>query len=459
MRPELRPYQSEAKRQARQALKSNKRIILCLPTGGGKSVIFTDIISDVIDSEGNCLILLHREELVNQACKHFTRSGIPYARIGEDSFTFGRKGVVYISMAKTFCNKMNFVLFQQLNIKLVIIDEAHRGEFTNCLSIINSYVIGFTATPKASGKTPLNQMYHSIICPITDLELIGDKHLLPAKTYSINYDFSRLEVKMGEFTNASLLKEFQSPKLFDGLIDNFLKYGKDEKTICFNCDIKHNNSVTELFRHHGFEAESVDGKTPKDRRKDIFKAYSRGDFQILCNVDIATTGNDEPSTGCIIENLATTSLVKHRQMLGRGSRPYKDQNEFIIIDMGRNYMRHGLYGEFINWKSIFEDPQKDINKKESRKDLRACLQCDAIIKNLVKECPYCGYVHTKEQKERHIIDNSTLEEIREYKIQHLPINLRGLKPSQMSYRQLCEFAEYMGYDGKWVHVQRTLARK
>ena len=65
---QLRPYQQEA-REAVQAewAKGRKRTLLVLPTGCGKTIVFSKIIEDQVREGKRVLVLAHRSELLEQA--------------------------------------------------------------------------------------------------------------------------------------------------------------------------------------------------------------------------------------------------------------------------------------------------------------------------------------------------------------------------------------------------------
>ena len=262
-------------------------------------------------------------------------------------------------------------------------------------------------------------------------------------------------MKGGDFSEKTLWDEFKQPTLFDGAVENYKEYAAGKKTICYNVNVEHSIAVTERFKEEGFSAMHVDAATSKNDRASIFEQFQNGSLQILCNVGIATTGFDEPKVECIIENRATTQLTLHVQMTGRGGRINEGKDHFVVIDMGRNYMRHGLYGEDIDWKGIFHNPKEDKEKKEvERKNLRECKGCAAIIKSDMEKCPYCGCAYTEKEREQHFLDSADVKEIREYKLNHLPADLRK-KPGSMNLTELKRYATHMGYNPRWVWVQHN----
>lgn len=73
-------------------------------------------------------------------------------------------------------------------------------------------------------------------------------------------------------------------------------------------------------------------------------------------MSILTTGFDEPSVESIILNRATRSLTLYFQMIGRGSRIFKDRTTFQVIDLGNNVARFGPWSQPVDWQHIFKYP-------------------------------------------------------------------------------------------------------
>jgi len=454
------PHQTLAIDEARKLYRNHKRVIMGIPTGGGKTVIAGFIIKSALTKGNTACILCHRIEIVMQFQKLLRKLGIePSLIVAGQDIEFGHQ--CYLGMVETFKRRFNPLTLRRLNIKLLVLDEIHWGAYRKVCERFSERILGLTATPKTSAKTPLCDYFDDLLYPVSVDDLISTGLLVPARTFSIEYDFSGLQIKRGEYTEQSLMQEFKRPRLFDGVIQNYLEHANGKKAICYNVNVKHSELITEAFRKVGVRAVHVDADTPMPVRKDIFKLFRHGGIDVLCNVGIATTGYDEPTIECIIENRATTQLTLHHQMIGRGARACSKINkkEFTIIDMGRNYLRHGLYGEPVDWKSIFEKPKEDLEKNETeRNKVKTCRGCAAIIKLHVLTCPYCGEKYDKKENEDLFLDRSTLQEIREYKLKQLPAHLRGKKLGAMSREELCEYANCMGYDPKWVHIRWRFRR-
>lgn len=474
---ELRDYQEKAKSEIRSAFSKNKRIVCALPTGGGKTVIASSIVDSSLNKSSRTCIIVHRVEILKQFYHSLRKFGISNINFvvseqvrrqltleGYQGFFDKRLKTLNLCMVETFHRRYGRH-YHDLGVDFYVMDEIHWGSYRKlCHEANGAFILGFTATPKATSRTePLNTYFDDIVAPITVKELINMGYLVKGRTFSINYKFKNLKVRMGEFTEHSLLQEFKKPKLFNGVVDNYIKHANGLRAICYNVNVDHSKSVCEEFNKKGIPSAHVDGNTPSDERSKIFKDYEEGRFLILCNVGVATTGYDNPSTRCIIENRATMQLTLHHQMLGRGARPITNplvtpKKEFIIIDMGRNYMRHGLYGEDVNWIEIFNDPSIAETKNEEKK-LIECSECGAIIKASIIKCSYCGNERSAKEVSDSLMGFMSTEEIRDYRRSNLPKYLSSKKLSEMNDSELKQYGDLMGYKKNWFWAIRKKIRR
>ena len=66
----LRDYQNKAKEEIRNCFQRGlKRVVLCMPTGAGKTVTFVDMVAGVIPKNMRAMIMCDRKELIKQANK------------------------------------------------------------------------------------------------------------------------------------------------------------------------------------------------------------------------------------------------------------------------------------------------------------------------------------------------------------------------------------------------------
>ena len=456
----LRPYQTEAVRQLSHGFLKHKRQVLCLPTGAGKTVVFSEIVKRAFERGTKTLVLTDRTELFKQTIKSLSRFGIAVEEISPNKKKTYLDAVIYVGMVETL--KRRTELLQSLNPSLIICDEAHKGNFTTILDAFSdAYVIGATATP--IGKH-FHKYYTKIVQNIDVPELVESGFLCDCKPYQMQDDFSDLQTKAGEFTSDSLDMHFNKPQLYNGVVENWKKYANDKKTICFNVSIKHTEAINKAFLDAGISAEYVTSKTPKEERERILKAFSDGAFKVLNNCGILTTGYDEPSIECVIMNRATKSLPLWLQCVGRGSRLYPNKNNFILLDFGGNHTRLGMWNEPRTW-SLAEKKKRDSNEVIP---MKSCPSCDAMVFASARVCRYCDYdfpIDAQELKEGIMVE-VVPSHLKGKRISDLSlfelIELQQSKKYKASYiwrvvrarEQIDEYAEIMGYSKGWIYRQK-----
>lgn len=449
-------YQLDWCDRIRQSMRRSRRVIGQLPTGGGKGVAIAYIAKLSIEKGFVPCISVHRIEIFEQIYKNLRAFGIMPTPITAGEYPMGG-APCYLSMVETFCRRMTKGLTEHLGINFFILDEVHLGNYYKLINNTKEYVLGVTATPKSTGKPELNEYMDELVVGPSINNLIQLGRLVKPITFSVKHDFSKVKKKGKDFDDRALFEEFKKPKLWHGAVDSWFAHAKDLPTICYSVNVEHSNATMLQFRERGIRAAHVDGKTSTEDRAAIFKMFREREYDVLCNVGVATTGTDIPHVQCIIQNFATMSVVKHIQTAGRGARCDETKENFIIIDQGRNYLRHGEFGEEINWQRIFEKPTEAFAEKKERKK-RECEQCGMVIRLTLKTCPYCQHTVTDKEIEQTLLFGASIEEIRNYRLKHLPPDLR--KPiSSMSYEELVAFGHHMGYKLSWANIVYAKRRK
>jgi superfamily II DNA or RNA helicase len=448
--------------RVRKCLARNKRIVAQLPTGGGKTVVQSEIVKRANAKGKSVCILVHRREIMLQFYNTLRKFGFNAELIMPGKRPYPNMPV-YVGMVETFNRRIDKEIIDHINVDFFMLDEIHWGSYSKVVDQLDSKIIGFTATPKSTGKPELNAQFDDIVCGPTVQQLIDLGRLCPGVTYSVKHDFSHVKKKGGDYEDKALLAEFKRAKLYDGGVKKYYELCPDRKVICYNVNIQHSLDVANQFIDAGMKKvyhvdgkdcyEMVNGRLIQEDRDVVFNKFYNDEHAALCNVGVATTGYDCPDVGCIIENFSTLSLTKHHQTLGRGARVCEGKKNFIIIDMGRNYVRHKYYGEDVNWAEIFNNPGSvDPKKAESRrKDVRECEECGGVIKMKCKACPYCGSLYSDAEIEQFLLAGATMEEIREYRHSTLPVSLR--KPvHKMDLRELREYGHHMNFSPRWANI-------
>ena len=389
---ELRAYQEEIINKLRLSIKNgNKRIVLCSPTGSGKTIMFTFMVAEHLKKGGRALILTHRKELLKQAGSVFERFGLAPEFITAGSAP-DYSHSLHVGMVETI-NRRNLGLFMSSK-TLIIIDEAHINNFTKLFDLINHecVVIGATATPYRKGKTitGLDEFYTDIVQIIDTPELIKLGYLSEAKSYGVEINLKGLKKTADDFDTS---KYYDQNKTYCGVVDNYIRLCNDKKAILFASNVESSLRVCEEFRSRGIEAKHIDANTPKQIRESILDWFEACEGGVLCNCGILTAGYDNPKIETIILYRATTSLPLFLQMCGRGSRIAENKKNFIILDFGNNIQRLGFWEDARVW-SLKKVEQRTLDKQDAGM-IKFCKKCGAMLRPSTKMCPYCGEVKKK----------------------------------------------------------------
>ncbi|MGH2665580.1 DEAD/DEAH box helicase [Flavobacterium sp.] len=341
----------------------NYHLLYQLPTGGGKTVIFSEIVRRYIETHNKKVVVLtHRIELCKQTSKMLkgfdVKNKIINSKVKElpDQNEYS----CFVAMVETLKNRLNDEKLRIDNVGLVIIDEAHYNSFRKLLSSFkNSFILGVTATPLSSNiKLPMYENYKELIVGDPINKLIENGFLAKATTYSYDVGLSSLKVGInGDYTVKSSDELYSQLDMQNKLLHAYEEKSKGKKTLIFNNGINTSLYVHDTFKEAGFPIRHLDNTTSSEDRKEILRWFKHTPDAILTSVGILTTGFDEPTVETIIINRATKSLTLYFQMIGRGSRKLPHKNQFTIIDLGNNAARFGLWNEPVDWQHIFKSPE------------------------------------------------------------------------------------------------------
>ena len=334
-----------------------------LPTGGGKTVIFSEIVRRYIQKhDKKVVVLTHRIELCKQTSKMLKGFGVKNKIINSNVKELPDQNdySCFVAMVETLKNRINDEKLHLDNIGLVIIDEAHYNSFRKLLSSFKkAFILGVTATPLSSNiKLPMHQNYDELIVGDTIQSLINKGFLAKAITYSYDVGLTSLKVGInGDYTVKSSDDLYTNMAMQEKLLHAYTEKSLGKKTLIFNNGINTSLYVYETFRDAGYDVRHLDNTSSTEERKDILHWFKHTPNAILTSVGILTTGFDEPTVETIILNRATKSLTLYFQMIGRGSRKLENKDEFTVIDLGNNAARFGLWSDPVNWQHIFKSPE------------------------------------------------------------------------------------------------------
>jgi len=382
---QLRPYQKKCVESVIAAAKKGvTRQLIVLPTGCGKTVIFSQFPPLVRDKGKKTLILAHREELLFQAKEKLAKvdSSLKVGIEQGDSHVIGDEDVVIASVPTL--GREGSKRIQKFNPEefgMIIADECHH--FTNLSSsrILEYFdvlkgkirkpsgriLLGVTATPTRSDKVGLDKIFDKIVFTYQLREAIDSGYLSNIEAYSVETqeDISSVKTIQGDFSDGELSKIVNTPRRNRLIVESYEHLAKDSKALVFAVDVKHTIDLTEMFQNCGYKAEHVLGSTKREERRDIIKKFDKGEISVLINCMVATEGFDVPSIETILMARPTKSSVLYQQIIGRGLRIFEGKENLKLIDfvdtVGKNsiMMIPNLFGinkklKGINGKKITE---------------------------------------------------------------------------------------------------------
>jgi superfamily II DNA or RNA helicase len=345
-----------------------------LPTGGGKTVIFSEIAKRFIEFRNEkVLILTHRIELSIQTSKQLAAIGVANKVINSDvkQIPDQTEFHCFIAMVETLNNRLteddNFIK----GVGLVIVDEAHYNSFRKIFQYYTtSNILGFTATPLSSNRNlPLNDNYNKLLVGESISSLIDNGYLADAETLTYDVNLHGLKIgSNGDFTVNSSDLLYGNYFMQEKLLFAYEEVAVGDKTLIFNSGIDTSLRVAETFKKRGYEIRHLDSTFSDKDRKDVLSWFKHTSDAILTSVGILTTGFDEPTVKTIILNRATRSLTLYHQMIGRGSRRLPDKDKFKLIDLGNNVRRFGLWQDYLNWQDAFRFPDRFLESRLSENE-------------------------------------------------------------------------------------------
>ncbi|RKE95387.1 DEAD/DEAH box helicase [Ichthyenterobacterium magnum] len=347
-----------------------------LPTGGGKTVIFSELVRQYLKNHNKKVVVLtHRIELCKQTSNMLTEFNVTNKVVDSKANLDDQKEYsCYVAMVETLNNRLQEDRLDISDVGLVIIDEAHYNSFTKLFKYFEkSFILGVTATPLSSNKDlPMKGNYNELITGETIESLIENEFLARAETYSYNVGLTTLEVgSNGDYTVKSSEDLYTNTDMLKKLVYAYETHSKGKKTLIFNNGINTSLHVYDAFRSAGYTIAHLDNTASKKQRQQILQWFKETPNAILTSVSILTTGFDEPTVESIILNRATKSLALYYQMVGRGSRILKDKSMFSIIDLGNNLHRFGPWGADINWQKIFSSPNYYLDSIINDEDIES----------------------------------------------------------------------------------------
>jgi len=334
----LRPYQSAASDAIFTEWQENDSTLVVMPTGGGKTILFADVIRRMFPRRA--LVLAHREELIFQARDKIQRvtglqADVEMGEYRAEGGLFDAARVV-VSTIQTQCSGGDgggrMGKFDPQRFGLLIIDEAHHATSQSYRRVIDYYrtnpalkVLGVTATPDRADEEALGQVFQSVAFDYDVLDAINDGWLVPIEQQMVHVeglDYSSIRTTAGDLNGGDLAAVLEAEKNLQQMASASLQIIGRRRALVFTASVKAAEMMAEILnRHRPGMASWVCGKTDREERRRILADFAAGKLQVVCNCGVLTEGFDDPGVEVVIMGRPTKSRSLYSQMVGRSTRP------------------------------------------------------------------------------------------------------------------------------------------
>lgn len=368
----LRPYQIEDIQAIKNAWIDNRAVLYQLPTGGGKSVILTQLIEDC--KSERIVIFAHRRRLLYQLRDHLSNIGITAGLlIGGISENLDSNIIIVSIHTAVQDARLERLLKRKWN--TVVVDEAHHTRSNSYDKVLKAILdehkacklLGVSATPYRKDKRRLDEHFEILVqSSETTASLIEKGFLAPYRTYvsPIGHIEEEVEEVANDFQQQQLSQYMRQQVYLDYVVDTYMRYGENRQAIIFAVDKEHAKELKRAFVEKGIVSiKRIDSSMKDDEVERVITSYEKKEIKILINIEMLTEGVDLPDTGCIIGARPTKSLVLYLQMVGRGTRLKSDRSDLIVLDCSGWTDEFGQLSSSKHWSL---NPSIDPNRPRLR---------------------------------------------------------------------------------------------
>ena len=342
----LRPYQAEAKQAILAAWDEGyRKTLLVLPTGCGKTVVFSSVTEDQVKKGHRVLIMAHRGELLDQAAdKLRSASGLDSVLEKAESSCLGSPLPVTVGSVQSLAQEKRLARFPNDYFQDIIVDEAHHCLSDSYRRILDHFpdanILGVTATPDRGDMKNLGEFFDSKAYEYSMTEAIRQGYLCPIKAQMIplELDINSVGISNGDFAVGEIGHALE-PYL-EQIAQEMVNYCKGRKTVVFLPLIATSQKFCAMLNAAGLRAAEVNGNSGD--RAEVLSDFENGKYDVLCNSMLLTEGWDCPSVDCIVVLRPTKVRSLYQQMVGRGMRLSPGKDHLLLLDFLWMTARHDL---------------------------------------------------------------------------------------------------------------------
>lgn len=374
-----RYYQRVAIERTLEAIaKDQKRVLLVMATGTGKTFTAFQIIHKLIKAEKvkRVLYLVDRNFLIDQTMQ---QDFSPFEKIMTkvQGRFLDSAYEIFMSLYQQLAGDDNQEPFRQFKpdfFDLVVVDECHRGSarddslWRKILDYFNKAIhIGMTATPKETHEVSNITYFGEPLYTYSLKQGIADGFLAPYKVIRIGLDrdlegwrpyegqrdmngqlIEDREYNLTDYDRKLVIDE-RTKAVANRITKWLVANGRFSKTIVFCVDIEHAERMRQALINENQDlvsqnakyimritGDNPEGKSQLDYFIDVNEKYPT----LVTTSKLMTTGVDVKTCKLIVLDNSINSMTEFKQIIGRGTRLYPeyDKHYFTIIDF-RNATR------------------------------------------------------------------------------------------------------------------------
>ena len=335
---ELKEHQKAALKALEQMRDNSETIALLYhATGTGKT---TTAVLDAKRCGGRVLFIAHTQELVDQAAKRFRELWT--------NTTVGRYcEVIKQPRAHVVCGSVQSVAlhldeFKDDEFDYLIVDEAHHAAADTYQKILSyfkpAFTLGLTATPERADDKSILEIFKNTAHKLDIQTAVEIGELVPVRCIRIhtNIDLTKVRFNSVQYNIRDLESKIYVPERNRLIVDTWMQYVRDKRTVVFCASVKHAQQIADLFREQGIKAAAVSGSMKQSERREFQEKFVNRDIQVLCACDLLNEGWDCPEIEVLFMARPTMSKVLYTQQLGRGMRLYEGKESLMVFDFVDN---------------------------------------------------------------------------------------------------------------------------
>jgi superfamily II DNA or RNA helicase len=354
----LRDYQSDAIDAVFEAWAGGmRRPAIVLPTGAGKTVVFSALIKQFRDgfhhdagpqrlaAGGRVIVLVHRDELADQAMAKI-HAVAPHLTVGKvKAETRQVTADVMVCSVQTLAREK---ALRQIwaaeessgKVGLIITDECHHAAAPSYGKVYDSFPkalqLGVTATMARGDRLGLGDVWEEVVYSRSILWMMSKGFLAPVRTRQVQVaklDMGGVKTSRGDYAAGDLGRAMLEAEAEKAIPRAYKEHADGRPGIVFTPTVATAQAVADEMNAAGIKTAVVSGETPKEERHQIYDDYRHGRVQVLSNCMVLTEGFDAPWAEVAVIARPTQSAPLYTQMVGRVLRPYPGKADALVLDL------------------------------------------------------------------------------------------------------------------------------